>query len=176
MVNLGLLVLRVVVGLILAGHGSQKLFGWFGGGGIPGTEKMMHGLNVHPRIVWAWISGLNEFVGGLLLALGFLMPLGPLMIFASMFTAIVRVHAGNGFWNSSRGYEYPLVLLVVAVVLGFVGPGLYSIDALIGFAAPEPATMIIGMVIVFFGFVLSVISGRVLAGAEAGTSENRSRP
>ncbi len=174
MIDFGLLLLRVVIGLILAAHGSQKLFGWFGGGGIPGTQKMMRGLNVHPSMFWAYISGLNEFVGGLLLALGFLMPLGPLMLFASMFTAVVRVHAGNGFWNTNRGYEFPLALLVNVVALGFMGAGLYSIDALIHFAAPEPATMIVGMVVVLFGFVISAITGRVTA-HERGLSQH-SRP
>jgi putative oxidoreductase len=163
MVDFGLLLLRVVVGLIVAAHGSQKLFGWFGGGGIEGTQQMVRSLDVHPSAFWAWVSALDEFVGGLLLVLGFLMPLGPLMIFANMLFAIFAIHAGKGFWNTKGGVEYPLTLLTVAVVLGFTGPGIYSIDALIGFSVPEPATMIVGMFIVVIGYFVSQLTSRVRA-------------
>ncbi len=168
MVDVGLLLLRVFVGLLVAAHGSQKVFGWFGGGGIPGTQKMVRSLEVHPSIFWTWVSALDELVGGLLLALGFLMPLGPLMIIANMLFAVHRVHFGKGFWNSKGGIEFPLTLLVTALVLGLTGAGLYSIDALIHFAAPEPLTMIIGVIIVLMGYIVSMLTGQIQARAHGG--------
>ncbi len=161
MIDAALLILRVALGLVLAAHGCQKLFGWFGGPGLSGVRRMMRGLDVHPSIFWAWVSAVNEFAGGLLTVLGLLMPLGPLMIFASMIVAVFRVHSAKGFWNTSGGYEYPLVLLVDAFVLGLIGPGLYSVDAAITFAFPEPAAMTIGLLIVMAGFAIAMLSGRL---------------
>ncbi len=158
----GLLLLRLVVGLMVAAHGAQKLFGWFGGGGIAGTQKMTQGMNVHPSLFWAWVSALDEFVGGLLTALGLLMPLGPLMIIANMLVAILYVHGKNGFWNTNRGIEFPLLLSTNALVLGLIGAGAYSIDALIGFALPEPKALVVGLIAVVIGFGFAVISGSAL--------------
>ncbi len=163
MVDVGLLILRIFVGLLIAAHGAQKVFGWFGGGGIPGTQKMIRSFDVHPSVFWAWVSALDEFVGGPLLALGFLMPLGPLMIIANMLFAVHRVHLGKGFWNSKGGIEFPLLLLVNALALGLVGAGLYSIDALIHFVAPEPMIMIIGVIIVLIGYIGLLFTSRVQA-------------
>ncbi len=177
MVDFSLLLLRVFVGLLVAAHGAQKVFGWFGGPGIPGTQQMVRRLDVHPSIFWAWVSALNELVGGLLLALGFLMPLGPLMIFANMLTAIFGVHIGKGFWNTKGGVEFPLTLLVAAAAMGFAGAGIYSIDAMVGFAAPEPATMILGMFVVVIGYFVSRLTGRSRAPARRpGEAPQNTRP
>lgn len=177
MIDFGLLLLRVVVGLMVAAHGSQKVFGWFDGPGLAGTRKMVQSLDVHPSMFWAWVSALNEFGGGLLTALGFLMPLGPLMIFANMLFAINRVHMAKGFWNTQGGYEFPLLILINAVVLGFMGPGVYSIDSAIRFAPPEPAIMIIGMFVVLVGYFISLLTRRGAAKQSAeGSAPQRSRP
>src|SRR6185437_1243048 len=96
----GLVILRLVVGLTLAGHGAQKVFGWFGGQGISGWAATVEKLRVRPPRAWAWISALSELVGGVLFALGLLTPLGAFAIAGAMLVAIATVHWPNGFWNS----------------------------------------------------------------------------
>ncbi len=154
MFNIGVLILRLVVGLLFMGHGSQKLFGWFGGGGMPGTKAMMQKMGLHPALFWALLAALCEFGGGLLLALGFLTPLGSLGIIASMLTAIVQVHWVNGFWNSKRGIEFPLVNLAAALALALTGPGRFSLDAAFGIAFPEPLVLIVGLILVILGVIV----------------------
>jgi putative oxidoreductase len=135
-ISLGLAVLRVVVGLLLAGHGAQKLFGWFGGHGFAGTVGFLQAKGFKPAALWALLGTLGEFVGGLLLALGFLSPLGSIAIFASMLMAVLKFHWKQGLWSMQNGYEYPLVLGVVGLFFGWVGVGGYSLDALLGIALP----------------------------------------
>lgn len=144
MANLGLFLLRVVIGLIVAAHGGQKLFGWFSGGGIAGSLNTMRKLNIYPPLFWALGGGVNEFGGGILLALGLLMPLGALMLLAAMFVAVYRVHWAKGFWSSQGGYEWKFALLVNAFALGLTGPGAYSVAAAYGLVAPGPLTMAVG--------------------------------
>lgn len=128
----GLLILRLVGGLTIAAHGSQKLFGWFGG---PGTTKLAQGFAAQGfRPAWLWVSFvvLGEVGGGLSLALGFLTPLGAAGILGAMFMAVAKSHWKNGFWNSKHGIEYPLALLGISVGIGLTGPGSYSLDSLFG--------------------------------------------
>ncbi|MGH2515581.1 MAG: DoxX family protein [Ktedonobacterales bacterium] len=137
--HVALLVLRVIGGLTLAAHGSQKLFGWFDG---PGPVKLRQGFAKQGfRPSWLWVSFviLGEFGGGLSLALGFLTPLGAAGGLGAMFMAIAKSHWKNGFWNSKRGYEFPLSLLAIAGAIGLAGPGTYSLDTLFGIALPTPA-------------------------------------
>src|SRR2546425_7213871 len=108
-VDVGILVLRVVVGLLFVGHGSQKLFGWFGGKGMEGQVGIMQRLDIHPSHLWAYVSALGEFLGGLGLALGLLTPLAAAAIIGAMLVAIVRVHWSKGMWNTNGGMEFPLV-------------------------------------------------------------------
>lgn len=143
MLALGLLVLRVVIGLIVAAHGAQKLFGWWGGPGITNWTGAMTRMRMRPAVPWAWLSVLSELLGGLGLALGFLFPLPSFGIIAAMLVAIATVHWPNGFWNSKRGYEFNLSLIVAAVALGLTGPGTYSMDALVGVRLPEPITLLV---------------------------------
>ncbi|MBE3560515.1 MAG: DoxX family protein [Ktedonobacteraceae bacterium] len=147
MIEMSLLLLRVFFGLLLAAHGSQKLFGWFGGQGFGNTVKWIEGLGFRPAFLWTLLAVLGEAGGGLLLALGLLSPLGVLGIIGAMLVAIIKVHGAKGFWGTKGGYEYPLTLLIVSVVLGLVGPGSYSLDALLGIALPEPLTLIVGLLL-----------------------------
>ncbi len=166
----GLFVLRLAVGLIVAAHGVQKLFGWFNGPGLAGTAKMMGNLRLEPSRFWAWISALNESVGGLLTALGLLMPIGPLLIIANMLTATAFVHWHKGFWNTNGGWEYPLTLAAAALSLVLTGTGIYALDPLLGIALPEPLTAVLGLIVVLIGFGLTLgISGRIPLGGRQPT-------
>jgi len=131
MASLGLLIIRLIIGLTFAGHGAQKLFGWFGGGGIKGTAGFFENIGIKPGNAMALLAGLAEFAGGLLFALGLLTPLAALLIIGTMLMAIVKVHAANGFWSTNGGVEYNLIIIAVGVGVALVGAGSYSFDAII---------------------------------------------
>lgn len=131
--NSALFILRMVLGLGLASHGAQKLFGWFGGGGIGGTGVFLESIGFRPGIRFALVAGLGEFLGGLLLAAGFLGPIGPALIVSVMLVAILTVHKGHGFFAFNNGAELPIVYSTGAVAVALAGPGYYSIDHAIGF-------------------------------------------
>ena len=150
-VSLGLLILRLVVGLTMAGHGAQKVFGWWGGPGIKGWTESVTKLRIRPATPWAWVAALSELGGGLLFALGLLSPLGSLAIAGTMLVAIATVHWVNGFWNGKRGYEFNLALLASVVAVALTGPGSYSVDQLLGIHLPEPITLIVGAIAVVAG-------------------------
>ncbi|HEU5367860.1 MAG TPA: DoxX family protein [Ktedonobacterales bacterium] len=142
-VNFGLLILRVVIGLTLAAHGSQKMFGWFGGSGLKGFSAGTKRMGFRPPFFWAIIAALGEFGGGLLLALGLLTPLGALGMMGSMFVAIRKAHWSKGFWNSKGGIEFPLTLWTVPFAVGIAGPGNFSLDHLIGWPVNQPVAFVI---------------------------------
>jgi putative oxidoreductase len=150
---IGLLLLRLVVGAVFIGHGTQKLLGWFGGGGPDGTAGMIGALGYRSARTMAMLAGTAEALGGLLLVLGFLTPFGCVAIIGVMTNAILAVHAPKGFWNTGGGFEFPLVLLVAAAALGFTGPGKISIDRAIGFVLRGPIT---GIVVLLAGIVAGV--------------------
>ncbi|WP_138753916.1 DoxX family protein [Paenibacillus sinopodophylli] len=130
-IALGLLIVRLVVGLLFVGHGAQKLFGWFGGYGPKGTGGWLESIGVKPGVAMAVVAGLMELVSGLLFAAGLLTPLAAVLIVMTMLVAIVKVHGQNGLWATANGYEYNLVLLAIAIGVALTGAGEYSIDALI---------------------------------------------
>lgn len=130
--NEGLFVIRLIFGVLLAGHGAQKLFGWFGGYGLNGTGGFFESLGFRPGRFYATAAALGEIVGGILLAVGSLGPIGPALILAVMIVAAVSVHWKNGIFAMSNGIELPLLYSAAAVALAFTGPGRFSVDALLG--------------------------------------------
>jgi putative oxidoreductase len=128
--DFGLLVVRLAVGLVFAAHGAQKLFGWWGGPGMDRWTGVIEGMGVRPPRLWATISSLNELLGGVLLAIGLLTPVAAAVVVAQSAVIVARVHWAKGFWNTKGGYEYPLVLGAVALGLAFTGPGAWAVDEL----------------------------------------------
>ncbi|MFI8509993.1 DoxX family protein [Streptomyces sp. NPDC085460] len=135
--DLGLLVLRVGTGAVLAAHGTQKLFGWFGGGGIEGTAQGMAAMGFHPPRQSAVAAGLGEAGGGALLALGLATPAAGAAAAGAMAGA-VSVHAPAGFFAQGGGYEYPAFLGFTAAALGITGAGRYSLDHATGHVLDRP--------------------------------------
>jgi putative oxidoreductase len=129
-IALGLLIIRLVVGLSFVGHGAQKLFGWFGGYGTKGTGGWMESIGIKPGVAMAVMAGLMEFVGGALFAAGLGTVFASLLLGMTMVVAIVKVHAKNGYWATAGGYEYNLLLIAIAVGVALTGAGAYSVDAL----------------------------------------------
>ena len=126
--NLGKLAVRGVVGPLFVGHGTQKLFGWFGGPGLDGATGMMEKLELRPPRRHAMLAGGAETAGGVLLALGALTPLATAMLTGSMTMAIRKVHAPNGPWVTGGGWEYNAVLIAAVTALAADGPGSLSVD------------------------------------------------
>lgn len=154
--DFALFILRLAVGLLLAGHGAQKLFGWFGGHGLSGTSGWLASLGFRPARFWALTVGICEFGGGLLFALGFFSPLGSLGIAASMLTAIAKVHWPK-IWVTEGGIELPLVDLAVVVAVGVAGPGKVSVDGALGTGLPERLALI-GIVLVLVGWIVALVT------------------
>ncbi len=124
-------VLRVIVGLIFAAHGAQKLFGWFGGYGLEGTGQWMGSIGLAPGYLMALLAGSAEFFGGLALILGVLVRPAAVVLAFTMAVAIFSVHFRNGLFMDKNGYEFGLALFVVAVSLAISGAGRASIDSLL---------------------------------------------
>lgn len=130
--EIGRLTARVVIGGLFVGHGTQKLFGWFGGPGVAGTEQMMGALRMYPTRRNALAAGVTEAVSGGLLAVGLATPLAAAGIMGTMITAVRKVHLPNGPWVSNGGWEYNVVLVAALMALADTGPGELSLDAELG--------------------------------------------
>ena len=130
--DIGLFALHAIPGLLFMGHGAQKLFGLFGGHGIDGTGGFMESLGLRPGRLQAIAAGSAEFFGGLLLALGLLVPLAAAVLIATMLTASLTAHRGKGIWNQDGGIELPLVYATIAFGLAAVGAGDISLDSALG--------------------------------------------
>jgi putative oxidoreductase len=130
--ELGIFIIRLVVGGLLIGHGTQKLFGWFGGHGPEGTGGFMETLGMRPGRVMGLAAGVNESLGGTLLVLGLLTPLAATLIASTMFVAALTAHRGKGVFAQNGGYELPLINGAVAIGLAFDSAGRWSLDNAIG--------------------------------------------
>jgi putative oxidoreductase len=148
-------ILRVLMGCLFIGHGTQKLFGWFGGAGLAETEKGFDKLGLEPRHETTLAAGLAEAGGGAMLVAGAETSVAASMLIATMLTAIRRVHFAKGPWVTNGGYEYNVVLIgaLLAVVDG--GPGRLSVDVArgrnrkgVGWAAATLAAGALGAVAV----------------------------
>jgi putative oxidoreductase len=162
---IGLLLLRLTVGLTLAAHGAQKLFGWFGGPGIDTIGGFFDALGFHPGRRHALTASVVEIAGGLLLALGLLTPLAAALTFSVMIVAAVSVHMKNGFFVTNGGFEYNLVFGIAGLAVAFTGPGALSIDALLGLPALQGGA--------FWGLASFVVG---LLGASLQLAQRRTAP
>jgi putative oxidoreductase len=157
--DIGLALLRLTTGLILAAHGAQKLFGWFGGPGLDAIGQFFETIGFLPGRRHALMAGLAETGGGLLLALGLFTPIGAALICSVMLVA-VTVHMKNGFFAQNGGYEYAVVLGVAALSVAFTGPGSLSLDALFGNQFSGTFGGIAALVVGVLGGVFSLIQRR----------------
>jgi putative oxidoreductase len=154
-----LLFVRLVVGLAMAAHGAQKLFGWFGGYGLAGTGGFFEGIGFRPGRVFAFFAGLGELVGGVLIVLGLGGAFGPALIVMVMLVAIFTVHISKGFFITNGGWELNAVYIASAVAVAYVGNAAYSLDRVFGFdllSSTEVATILMIAAIVLAGLNLLV--------------------
>ena len=126
------LLARLFIGGMFIGHGTQKLFGWFGGPGLDGTTGMMDKLGLAPPRTNAYAASLSEAVGGAAIALGAATPLAAASLIGTMTTAIRTVHLKNGFWSTGGGYEYNLTIIAALLLIVDGGPGPLSVDGAFG--------------------------------------------
>jgi putative oxidoreductase len=156
MADAGLLIARLIVGLAMAAHGSQKAFGWFGGHGLKTTAGFFEGLGYKPGILFAGLAAYGEIAGGLLTALGLFGPTGPALIVLVMIVAAAAMHLKNGFFASKNGFELNAFYIAAALALSFGGPGAFSLDALLNiehyFSGQVPA------VVMGAGIVLGLVN------------------
>lgn len=143
--KLGLTLLRAIIGLLFVGHGTQKLYGWFGGHGLDGTGQAFESLGLRPGRKHATMAGAAEAGGGALLALGFLTPAAAAALIGVMSTAIRTVHLKNGPWVTEGGYEYNLTLIAALVALADVGPGDVSLDHALGLEVNGPVVALLAL-------------------------------
>ena len=131
------MIVRVVQGSLMAGHGAQKLFGSFGGPGLEGTSGFMEMLGMRPGRPWAYMAGLSEFGGGVLTALGFLKPLGPLGVIGAMSMATRKAHWDKPIWVTEGGAELPVLNIAISTALMIREPDAFSLDRLLGIRLPR---------------------------------------
>jgi putative oxidoreductase len=161
--DVALLILRIVVGLYVAAHGAQKLFGWFKGPGLQGTEGFLGGmLGFRPARLWAAALALAEFGGGVIMAAGLLGPFGPIGVMSTQLTATAVVHWSKGPWGTEGGYEQTLTNFAVALAVAIAGPGRYSVDNLIGLSVPVWLSVAVGGV-ALLGVLVATGTRRVAA-------------
>jgi putative oxidoreductase len=152
--DLGLLVLRLAIGITFAGHGAQKAFGWWNGPGLAGWRGAIGHMGFQPVDLFVALSIGAELVGGTLLALGLFTPLATTMLIGQLVVIISKAHLPKGFWNTNGGYEYALVLGAGVVAIAFIGVGPISVDHAVGLAFSDSVRA---------GFLLLGLLGGLLA-------------
>jgi putative oxidoreductase len=130
--DLGLLLIRMFVGGLVAGHGAQKLFGWLGGYGLDGVGAYLEGYGLRPGRLFAALAGAAELVGGLLLVAGLATPVAALLLVSVMLVAVATDHAGKGLWITNGGAEYALTVAAITLGVVLIGPGALSLDRWLG--------------------------------------------
>lgn len=143
--DLGLLLARLTLGLLMTAHGAQKLFGWFGGYGLTGTGGFFEALGFRPGRAFAAAAGATELAAGLLIAVGLLQPFAAALVLSVMIVAAVTVHWGKGLLATGDGIELPLLYAALASALALTGPGAYSVDAWLGLSALWTPALTLGV-------------------------------
>jgi putative oxidoreductase len=166
MKDLALLIIRLVPGGLMAGHGAQKLFGAFGGNGLEGTAGWLESMGLEPGKPWAAAAGMGEFGGGLLSATGLLHPLGPIGVIATMTVATAKAHWGKPIWNTEGGAELPVLNIAFATALLASGPGKYSLDKAFGLSLPRWVVLLVA-----FMSAMAVLMAIRAEAPEAGMDE-----
>jgi len=166
--EIGLLLLRLVVGLLWCGHATQKLFGWFGAKRRGTLEDEFAHFGYHPPLLFGYLAGVTELVGGLLLATGFATPVGAGLLAIVAVQATAAVKWPNGLWTQDDGYEYLLVLAVVGVSFAFIGGGELSLDAAFGTGFAGVEAGVIAVVLALTTPLIPRSFGSAAAGTETG--------
>ena len=156
--DVGLALVRIMAGLLMAAHGAQKLLGWWGGSSMAKWSEDLERQGVRPGWLWAWISVLGQ-MAGLALAIGFLTPITAAASLVAPMVVVVIQKWPKGFFNVRGGIEFMLAILVIGVALVLTGPGAVSVDALIGFSLDLPVRLAI-LGAAFAGALLAVLPGR----------------
>lgn len=151
--SIGLLLVRVVIGLIMAAHGAQKLLGWFGGYGLRGTGEFFEQLGFQPGPAFAAAASISEIMSGLLVALGFLGPIGPALMVSVMIVAAITVHWEHGLFATNNGIELPLLYGAAAFGLALTGFGQYSLDAWLDITSRWPTS------VTWIALIVGIIGG-----------------
>ena len=168
MLSVGLLLVRLVFGLLLAAHGTQKLFGWFGGPGLAAISGGFDSMGFRPGRLFASVASLTEITAGLLLALGFLGPVGPALAISVMIVAMGSVHWKNGVFAANNGIEVPLLYATAAAALLLIGPGACSLDAILGLGAlSTPTVQVTVLIIGVLGGFANLLARRPLVAKAA---------
>ena len=158
--DLALALVRVVVGLVIAAHGAQKVLGVWGGPGLAGWTQGVTRMGMRAPVFWAWVSSFSELAGGIAFAFGFLLPVVAAALTIQMGVAIERAHWGKGFWNTKGGIEFPFTLGAVAAISGIADPGAYSLDRALGLPAMGAGVYLLVLVIGAVAYLLSSRASR----------------
>src|SRR5215217_5028502 len=164
------MIVRLVQGSLMAGHGAQKLFGSFGGPGLEGTSGFMEMLGMRPGRPWAYMAGLSEFGGGVLTALGLLKPLGQLGVIGAMSMATRKAHWGKPIWVTEGGAELPVLNIAISTALMLREPDAFSLDRALGIRLP-PWVGAVGLVGILLTLLYSELGAEGAPEQEQGHDE-----
>jgi putative oxidoreductase len=170
--KIGRLILRIAVGGFFFGHGTQKLFGWFGGHGPDATAQMFESIGLRPGKRHALAAGAAEAGGGAAIVLGAATPVAASVLTATMLTAISRVHFKNGPWATDGGYEYNAVLIAAVLALAETGPGSPSVDAALGAEREGPKWALLALL----GGIIGAVGAHVIAESTAAPEPTTAEP